>query len=254
MATVCGATMALMNAGVPISSMVGGIAMGLLEGEPGVFQAITDITGFEDSLGLMDFKVAGTTKGINAIQMDIKYKGGLPQSVFVQALDQAKQARLHILGEMSKVLSQPNKEMSPLVPRFYSVSIDPNKVGGVIGSGGKIIKEIIEKTGTTIDIEGSDVNIYGKNKAGIDLAILWVKILADQVEHGMILDGQVARIAEFGLFIDIAPGRAGLVHISKIPREKQAQLDKNYAIGSAIKVVVLEVEKESGKIRLGLVA
>ena len=254
MATVCGTTMALMNAGVPIKAMVGGIAMGLLQGEPGVFQAITDITGFEDSLGLMDFKVAGTTEGINAIQMDIKYKGGLPRSVFGKALAQAKQARLHILGEMSKVMSEPSKEMSPLVPRFYSVSIDPNKVGGVIGSGGKIIKEIIEKTGTTIDIEGSDVNIYGKNKEGIDLAILWVKILADQVEQGMILDGEIARIAEFGLFVDIAPGKAGLVHISKIAREKQNEMDKFYPIGSKIKVVVLDYEKESGKIRLGLTA
>jgi len=252
MATVCGATMALMNAGVPIKGMVAGIAMGLLEGEPGNFQAITDITGFEDSLGLMDFKVAGTVEGINAIQMDIKYKGGLPRSVFGKALEQAKQARLHILSEMSKVMSEPNKEMSPLVPRFYSIAIDPNKVGGVIGSGGKIIKEIIERTGTTIDIEGSDVNIYGKDKAGIDLAILWVKILADQVEQGMVLDGIVARTADFGLFVDIAPGKAGLVHISKIPREKQNELDKHYPFGSDIKVVVLDYEKESGKIRLGL--
>jgi polyribonucleotide nucleotidyltransferase len=254
MATVCGTTMALMNAGVPITGMVGGIAMGLLEGQAGQFQPITDITGFEDSLGLMDFKVAGTTDGINAIQMDIKYKGGLPRSVFVKALDQAKRARLHILGEMRKVMSEPSKEMSPLVPRFYSLSIDPNKVGGVIGSGGKIIKEIIEKTGTTIDIEGSDVNIYGKNKEGIDLAILWVKILADQVEQGMQLDGEIARIAEFGLFVDIAPGKAGLVHISKIPRDLQAQMDKHYPIGSKLKVVVLDYEKESGKIRLGLVS
>lgn len=254
MATVCGTTMALMNAGVPIKAMVGGIAMGLLEGQPGVFQAITDITGFEDALGLMDFKVAGTTEGINAIQMDIKYKGGLPRDVFIKALDQAKQARLHIIGEMSKVMSEPNKEMSPLVPRFYSIAIDPNKVGAVIGSGGKIIKEIIEKTGTTIDIEGSDVNIYGKNKAGIDLAILWVKILADQVEQGMTLDGEIARIAEFGLFVDIAPGKSGLVHISKIAREKQNEIDKHYPIGSKLKVAVLDFERETGKIRLGLVA
>ncbi|MBP6869509.1 polyribonucleotide nucleotidyltransferase [Candidatus Babeliales bacterium] len=251
MATVCGTTMALMNGGVPIKAMVGGIAMGLLEGKPGQFQAITDITGFEDALGLMDFKVAGTTEGINAIQMDIKYKGGLPRNVFEKALEQAKRARLHILGEMSKVMSEPNKEMSILVPRFYSISIDPNKVGGVIGSGGKIIKEIIEKTGTTIDIEGSDVNIYGKHKAGIDLAILWVKILADQVERGMILDGEIARTAEFGLFVDIAPGKAGLIHISKVPREMQNQLDTHYPIGMKLKVTVLEFERETGKIRLG---
>lgn len=251
MATVCGTTMALMHAGVPIKSMVGGIAMGLLEGKPGQFQAITDITGFEDGFGLMDFKVAGTTQGINAIQMDIKYKGGLPRQIFEKALDQAKQARLHIIGEMSKVMSKPSLEMSPLVPKFYSIPIDPNKVGGVIGSGGKIIKEIIEKTGTTIDIEGSDVNIYGKSKEGIDLAILWVKILADQVERGMVLEGQVARVAEFGLFIDIAPGKSGLIHISKIQKDMQNQLDKHYPIGMKLKVTVLEFEKETGKIRLG---
>ena len=252
MATVCGSTMALMNAGVPISSMVGGIAMGLLVDEEDNFKTITDITGFEDSLGLMDFKVAGTEKGINAIQMDIKYKGGLPRSVFGQALDQAKDARLHILGEMKKVLSAPSEDLSPLVPRIVSVAIDPNKVGAVIGSGGKIIKEIIEKTGTTIDIEGSDVNIFGKDKEAIDQAVLWVKILADQLDRGITLDGEIARLADFGLFVDIAPGKSGLVHISKIPREKQRELDVHYPIGSHIKVVVLDYDAESGKIRLGL--
>lgn len=252
MATVCGTTMALMDAGVPIKNMVGGIAMGLLAGEPGEFQTITDITGFEDSLGLMDFKVAGTTEGINAIQMDIKYKGGLPRSVFGKALAQAQRARIHIIAEMSKVMSKPKEELSPLVPRIVTVSISPDKVGGVIGSGGKIIKEIIEKTGTTIDIEGSDVNIFGKNKEDIEKAVLWVKILADQVERGITLDGIIARVADFGLFVDIAPGKAGLVHISKIDREKQRDLQTHYPIGDHIKVTVLDYDRETGKIRLGL--
>ncbi|MBM18132.1 MAG: polyribonucleotide nucleotidyltransferase [Epsilonproteobacteria bacterium] len=252
MATVCGTTMALMDAGVPISDMVAGIAMGLLHAPGGKFQAITDITGFEDALGLMDFKVAGTYKGINAIQMDIKYKGGLKREVFEQALEQAKQARLHILDEMSKVMSSPKAELSPLVPRMISLDIDPNKAGGIIGSGGKIIKEIIEKTGTTIDIEGSEVFIFAPPGSNLDQAVLWVKILADQIEQGMILDGIIARTADFGLFVDIAPGKSGLLHISKIARDKQQQLDKHYPIDSDLKVKVLDYDRETGRIRLGL--
>ncbi len=251
MATVCGTTMALMDAGVPIKDMVAGIAMGLLHNSTtGKFQAVTDITGFEDALGLMDFKVAGTRSGINAIQMDIKYKGGLPKEVFEKALAQAKDARLFILDKMSQVLSEPKKELSPLVPRMITLQIDPNKAGAVIGSGGKIIKEIIEKTGTTIDIDGADVNIFGAPGSNIEQAVAWVKILADQLESGIVLKGTIARLSDFGLFVDIAPGKAGLLHISKIPRERQNQLDQFYKIGDVIDVRVMEVDRESGKIRL----
>lgn len=250
MATVCGSTMALMDAGVPISDMVAGIAMGLLHSEQGGFQAITDITGFEDALGLMDFKVAGTSKGINAIQMDIKYKGGLKREVFEKALAQANQARLHILGEMSKVMAQPKQELSPLVPRMISIQIDPNKAGAIIGSGGKIIKEIIEKTGTTIDLEGSEVFIFGGPGSKVDQAVAWVKILADQIERGMVLDGIIARTADFGLFVDIAPGKSGLLHISKIARDKQQQLDTHYPIDEHVKVKVLDYDPDTGRIRL----
>jgi polyribonucleotide nucleotidyltransferase len=251
MATVCGSTMALMDAGVPISDMVAGIAMGLLhDANSNEFQAITDITGFEDALGLMDFKVAGTRAGITAIQMDIKHKGGLPRPVFEKALKQAKQARLFILEEMSKVMDKPNKELSPLVPKMVSIEIDPNKAGAVIGSGGKIIKEIIEKTGTTIDIDGSEVNIFGAPGSNIELAVAWVKILSDQLEPGTILTGTIARLSDFGLFVDLAPGKAGLLHISKIPRDKQQFLDDHYQIGDQLQVKVQEVDRESGKIRL----
>ncbi|MBI2352636.1 polyribonucleotide nucleotidyltransferase [Candidatus Dependentiae bacterium] len=253
MATVCGSTMALMDAGVPISDMVAGIAMGLLQVSGEKFQAITDITGFEDALGLMDFKVAGTRNGVNAIQMDIKYKGGLKRDVFVQALEQAKQARFHILDEMAKVMSKPNAELSPLVPKMISIQIDQNKAGAIIGSGGKIIKEIIEKTGTTIDIEGSEVFIFGAPGSNIDLAVSWVKLLADQIEVGAVVEGVIARTAEFGLFVDIAPGKAGLIHISKIPRAKQQQLDKYYQIGEKIKVKIADYDTESGRIRLDFV-
>ena len=250
MATVCGSTMALMDAGVPITDMVAGIAMGLLPKAEGQFQAITDITGFEDALGLMDFKVAGTRKGVNAIQMDIKYKGGLKKEVFEKALEQAKRARLHILDEMSKVMDKPKSELSPLVPKMISIQIDGNKAGAIIGSGGKIIKEIIEKTGTTIDIEGSEVFIFGAPGSNIDLAVSWVKILADQIEIGAVFEGIIARTAEFGLFVDLAPGKAGLLHISKIPREKQNELDTHYPIGELLKVRVLDYDTDSGRIRL----
>ena len=253
MATVCGTTMALMDAGVPLRNMVGGIAMGLFQGSNGAFHAVTDITGFEDSLGLMDFKVAGTKDRINAIQMDIKFKGGLPRSVFTAALEQAKNARIHILGEMSKVMNKPNAELNQLVPRMISFEINPNKVGGVIGSGGKIIKEIIEKTGTSVDIDGSKVNIFGKDVAAVKQAEIWVKILADQMDIGAILPGEIARIADFGLFVDIAPGKSGLVHISKIPRNHQNAIDNYYRPGDLITVEILDYDPESGKIRLGLV-
>lgn len=251
MATICGGIMALMDAGVPVKGIVGGVAMGLLEGEKGQFQAITDITGFEDSLGLMDFKVAGTENVINAIQMDIKYKGGLPRQVFEKALTQAREGRIHIINEMKKVMAAPNKELSPLVPRMITISIDPSKVGAVIGSGGKIIKEIIEKTGTTIDIEGSDVNIFGMPQADIQTAIGWVKILAGQIDRGLKINGVIAKTAEFGIFVDIAPGKAGLLHISKIPRELQQDLDKHYVVGERLLVEVLDYDLETGKIRLG---
>lgn len=251
MATVCGSTMALMDAGVPVTDMVAGIAMGLLHDiSAGQFQSITDITGFEDALGLMDFKVAGTRSGITAIQMDIKHKEGLPRDVFVKALAQAKQARLFILDEMSKVMAKPNAELSPLVPRMIAIAIDPNKAGAIIGSGGKIIKEIIEKTGTTIDIDGSEVNIFGAPGSNIDLAVTWVKILADQLEPGVVLPGIISRLSDFGLFVDLAPGKAGLLHISKIPRDKQRELDRHYQIGDKIDVRVTDIDNESGKMRL----
>jgi len=250
MATVCGSTMALMNAGVPITNMVAGIAMGLLGDSSGNFQSITDITGFEDALGLMDFKVAGTRDGINAIQMDIKYKGGLPRLVFEKALAQAREARLFILDEMSKVMNAPNAELSPLVPRMIAIQIDPNKAGAIIGSGGKIIKEIIEKTGTTIDIEGSEVNIFGAPGSNIDLAVTWVKILADQIERGTVLPGTIVRGSDFGLFIDIAPGKSGLLHISKIPRERQQHFEDYYKLGDVVNVRITDIDPDSGKMRL----
>jgi len=254
MATVCGSTMALLDAGVQVSSMVSGVAMGLLRSSKGKYQAITDITGFEDAFGLMDFKIAGTKDGITAIQMDIKHKGGLPREVFEQALGQSRDGRLDILGSMQKVMSGPRSELSPLVPKIISFPIDPDKIGAVIGGGGKVIKEIIEKTGTTIDIDPEGkVNIFGGPDAEVEKAIHWVKVIAGQIKAGDTFNGTVARIADFGLFVDLVPGQAGLMHVSAIPREKQRSLDKSYPIGSTLPVRVLDYDPETGRIRLGLI-
>ncbi len=253
MATVCGSTMALLDAGIPISHMVSGIAMGLLRSSSGTYQALTDINGFEDAYGLMDFKVAGTTEGITAIQMDIKYKGGLPREVFEKALDQAREGRLHIMKEMQTVMSEPRAEMSPLVPKIISFNIIPDKIGAVIGGGGKTIKEIIEKTGTTIDI-GPDgrVNIFGGPEADLEKAIKWIKVIAGQLHVGEVFKGKVVRLADFGIFVELVPGQSGLLHISAVPREKQRNLDKDFPIGSSLDVKVMDYDSETGRIRLAI--
>ena len=254
MATVCSATMAFLDGGVTIKDMVGGVAMGLIKGKTSEFTVLTDISGFEDAFGLMDFKVAGTEKGITAIQMDIKYKGGLPREIFEKALAQARDGRIHILGEMKKVMSQPNKELSTLVPQVISIKIPTDKIGAVIGSGGKVIKEIIEKTGTSIDIEDDGtVKIFGQPGNGIELAVEWVKVLAGKIESGAIYNGIVKRTADFGIFVELVPGKDGLVHISMIPRENQQNLQAAYPLGSAVKVEVVEYDSELDRIRLRLV-
>lgn len=253
MATVCGSTMALMDAGVPVSAMVSGVAMGLLCSSKGKYQALTDITGFEDNFGLMDFKVAGTRDGITAIQMDIKHRGGLPREVFEQALTQAREGRFHILDAMQKVMKEPRAELSPLVPKIISIQINPDKIGAVIGGGGKIIKEIIEKTKTTIDIDESGrVNIFGGPEADIEKAINWVKVIAGQINVGEVVNGIVARIADFGIFVDLVPGQAGLLHVSAIPRDKQRTIVNDYPVGSTLRVRIMDYDPETGRIRLGL--
>ena len=254
MATVCSATMAFLDGGVPIKDMVGGVAMGLIKGKTSDFTVLTDISGFEDAFGLMDFKVAGTDKGITAIQMDIKYKGGLLREVFEKALAQARDGRIHILGEMKKVMSQPKTELSGLVPQVVTLKIDTDKIGAVIGSGGKVIREIIEKTGTSIDIEDDGtVKIFGQPGQGIDLAVGWVKTLAGKIEKGALYNGIVKRIADFGIFVELVPGKDGLVHISMFPRESQNNLQASYPIGSHLQVEVVEYDSELDRIRLKLV-
>lgn len=254
MATVCGSTMGLMSGGVPIRKMVSGVAMGLLGSPQGTFQALTDINGNEDAYGLMDFKVAGTAQGITAIQMDIKYKGGLPKAVFQAALDQAKRGRLHILQEMQKVMSAPNPTLSDLVPRVVTFKVPVDKIGAIIGSQGKVIKDIIAKTGTSIDIESDGlVKIFGQPGPQLDLAVSWVKVLGGLIDKGSIYKGIVRRITDFGLFVELAPGQDGLVHISMIPKSMQSNLPKYFPPDKEVTVEVLDYDTGTGRIRLKLV-
>ena len=254
MATTCGGTMALMQAGVPIKAMVSGIAMGLLKSKNGKFQVLTDISGIEDAFGLMDLKVTGTDKGITAIQMDIKYKGGLTREIFEAALEQSKKGRLHILGEMRKCMSVPNPTLSDLVPKYVSVKIDTDKIGAIIGSGGKTIREITEKTKTEIDIEPDGlVKIFGGPEADLQGAVAWVKTLAGQIEIGTKFAGKIKRIAEFGLFVELVPGLDGLVHVSNIPREKQRDFAQQYKVDDVVMVEVADYDHSTGRIRLRMI-
>lgn len=253
MATACGSTMALMQAGVPIKKMVGGIAMGLLMDKAGKTAVLSDISGFEDDFGLMDFKVVGTYDGVTAIQLDIKYKGGFSREVFESALAQAREGRLHILGEMSKVMNKPNEQLSDLVPKVTTLHVAPDKIGGIIGGGGKTIREIIEATKTTIDIESDGlVKIFGGPEANTELAIRWVKVLAGQIEVGTVFKGKMRKFADFGIFVELVPGVDGLVHISNIPRHMQRTFAKDLKLDDLIKVEILDYDDVSGRISLRL--
>jgi len=254
MATTCGATMALMCAGVPVKAIVGGIAMGLLRSDDGQIAVISDICGIEDAYGLMDFKVTGTKKGVTAIQMDIKYKGGFSREVFERALAQAMQGRLHIIGEMCKVICEPRPELSDLVPKVTTVKIDPDKIGAIIGGGGKTIKEITETTKTQIDIEQDGlVKIFGGPDSDTARAVRWVKTLGGLIEEGDTYEGKVRRIAEFGLFVELVPGLDGLVHISNIPREHKHTFAKEYKVDDVVVVRVLNYDPATGRVGLKLI-
>ena len=246
--------LALMDAGVPIRAMVSGVAMGMLVNKKGDVRVITDLTGFEDAFGYMDFKVAGTKDGITAIQMDSKLKDGIDLTVLYNALKQARDGRLHILHEMSKVLSAPKAEVSSLVPRIVSFKVPKEKIGAIIGTGGKVIKEIIEVTDTKIDIEDNGVvNIFGHPGDKLDKAVNWVKTLAGLIERDSVYHGIIKRRAEFGLFVEIVPGQQGLVHISTVPKNEQQEFFKKYADGDLVAVKVLDYDAESGKIRLKII-
>ncbi len=250
MATVCGASLSLMDAGVPIKSPVAGVAMGLvLEGSR--YKVLTDILGDEDHLGDMDFKVAGTEGGVTALQMDIKVEGVTPEIMKV-ALEQARAGRLHILGEMNKVISAPRSNMSEWAPSIITLKIDPEKIRDVIGKGGAVIRQITEETGTTIDIENDGtVKIASVNGTAGREAQRRIELITADVEVGQIYEGKVVRLMDFGAFVTILPGRDGLVHISQISNERVERVSDKLKEGDVIRVKVLEVDRQ-GRIRLSM--
>lgn len=250
MASVCGSSLALMDAGVPLKAPVAGIAMGLVkEGEQ--FAVLTDILGDEDHLGDMDFKVAGTSEGVTALQMDIKI-AGITEEIMEIALEQALQARLHILGEMNKVISETRTELNPNAPMTMSLKIDPDKIRDVIGKGGATIRSICEDTGASVDIDDSGmVKIFAEDSEKAQAAYDRVYGITAEAEIGKIYEGSVTRIVDFGAFISILPGRDGLVHISQIADERVEKVSDYLQMGQTVEVVVLDIDSR-GRIKLSM--
>ncbi|MBD1386633.1 polyribonucleotide nucleotidyltransferase [Mucilaginibacter rigui] len=253
MATVCAGTLALMDAGIKISNPVSGIAMGLITNEMGTKYAIlSDILGDEDHLGDMDFKVTGTKNGIVAVQMDLKING-LSYEVLTNALNQAKDGRLHILGEMAKTMAAPREDYKPHAPRIVMIKIDKEFIGAVIGPGGKIIQEMQRETGATISIEEKDnqgfVQVFADNKAAIDAALGRIRAIASKPEVGEIYEGKVKSIMPFGAFVEIMPGKDGLLHISEIDHRRIETMDGIFNVGDEVRVKLLDVDKQ-GKLKL----
>lgn len=250
MASVCGTSLALMDAGVPTRAHTAGIAMGLVkEGEK--FAVLTDILGDEDHLGDMDFKVAGTGQGITALQMDIKIDG-ITEEIMRLALDQAREGRLHILGIMEKVISKPRIEMSAYAPRILNMRIPPDKIRDVIGKGGATIRSITEETGTVVDIsDDGAIKVAAADLSACEEAVRLIEKLTADVIVGTIYEGTVVKLADFGAFVSILPGKQGLVHISQISKERVEKVSDKLAEGQVVKVKVLEIDKQ-GRIRLSM--
>jgi len=252
MASVCGSSLALMDAGVPISAPVAGVAMGLIK-EADDYAVLTDILGDEDHLGDMDFKVAGTSSGVNALQMDIKIQG-ITKEIMETALAQARDARMHILGEMNKAIAAPREEVSAFAPRYITIKINPDKIRDVIGKGGATIRSITEETGASIDIDDSgNVKIASVDMEAGNEARRRIEQITADVEVGTIYDGKVAKLMDFGAFVTILPGKDGLVHISQICEERVQNVSDKLTEGDIVKVKVLEVDKQ-GRIRLSMKA
>lgn len=253
MATVCAGSLALMDAGVPLKGGVSGIAMGLITDKEGNYAILSDILGDEDHLGDMDFKVAGTSKGITACQMDIKIDG-LSEALLIEALNQAKAGRETILNEMNKTISASNAELKPHTPRIVELKIDKEFIGAVIGPGGKIIQGIQAETGATLTIEESGdfgiVQIFGNNKESIDRAVAWVKGIASKPEIGTIYDGTIKNVVEFGAFVEILPGKEGLLHISEIDWKRIPSMEGIFNTGDKVQVKLIEIDNKTGKLRL----
>lgn len=243
-ASICGGSLALMAAGVPIKSTVAGIAMGLVK-EGDTFTVLTDIQGLEDHLGDMDFKVAGTKDGITAIQMDIKIEG-INREIMEIALKQAFEGRMFIMEKMEAVISEPRKEVSENAPKIELMKIDPSKIAGLIGPGGKTIKAIIEETGVSIDIEDDgSVSIFGKDSEGMKKALQLVKAQTQSVELNAVYDGKVTKITKFGAFVEVLPGKEGLLHISEISDKRVAKVEDVLKEGQIVKVKVITLEDEN---------
>lgn len=252
MASVCGSSLALMDAGVPVKAPVAGIAMGLVK-EGDRFVVLSDILGDEDHLGDMDFKVAGTAEGISALQMDIKIEG-ITEEIMKQALQQAKAGRLHILGEMAHGLTAPREELSDYAPRLLTIKIHPDKIREVIGKGGSTIQAITKETGTQIDIQDDGtIVIASVNAIAAQAAKARIEQITSDVEPGRIYEGKVAKIMDFGAFVTILPGKDGLVHVSQISSERVERVGDKLKEGDVVKVKVLEVDKQ-GRIRLSMKA
>ncbi len=250
MASVCGTSLSLMDAGVPIKAPVAGIAMGLVK-EGDKFTVLTDILGDEDHLGDMDFKVAGTKDGINALQMDIKIQG-ITKEIMEQALEQAQVARLHILDEMNKVISTPNTEVSDFAPRYSTMKINPDKIREVIGKGGETIRGIAEKTGAQVDIDDTGaIKISAVNGEAANAAKKMIEDITAEAEVGKVYDGKVMKIMEFGAFVNILPGKDGLVHISQISDERVEKVTDHLSEGDEVKVKLLEIDRQ-GRMRLSM--
>ncbi|HLZ28813.1 MAG TPA: polyribonucleotide nucleotidyltransferase [Chloroflexota bacterium] len=252
MASACGSTLALLDAGVPLKAMVGGVAMGLITEDgtaKGKYAILTDIQGFEDALGDMDFKVTGTRTGVTAIQMDIKVDG-LTEEILGKALAQAREGRLVIIEKMEAVISQPRAEVSRFAPRITTIKINPDKIREIIGPGGKMIRKITEETKTTIDIQDDgSVNIGSNNADNTQKAVDWIRSLTREVEAGEIYTGKVTRVLPFGAFVEIVPGKEGLVHISELANYRVPSVEDVVKIGDEIQVLVTEIDRQ-GRVNL----
>jgi len=252
MASVCGTSLSLMDAGVPLKAPVAGIAMGLIK-EENRFAVLSDILGDEDHLGDMDFKVAGTTEGVTALQMDIKIDG-ITKEIMGAALDQAKEGRLHILEKMNEVISTHREELSEYAPRYITMKINPDKIRDVIGKGGAVIRSITEETGASIDIDDDgSIKIASVDKSAGEEARRRIEEITADIEVGKIYEGKVARIMDFGAFVTVLPGKDGLVHISQISEERVENVSDKLSEGDVVKVKVLEIDKQ-GRVRLSMKA
>jgi polyribonucleotide nucleotidyltransferase len=252
MASVCGTSLSLMDAGVPLKAPVAGIAMGLIK-EENRFAVLSDILGDEDHLGDMDFKVAGSNEGVTALQMDIKIDG-ITKEIMHAALEQAKEGRLFILGEMAKVIEKPREDLSEFAPRYITMKINPDKIRDVIGKGGATIRAITEETGASVDIDDDgSIKIASVDKAAGEEARKRIEEITADIEVGKIYEGKVARIMDFGAFVTVLPGKDGLVHISQISDERVENVSDKLSEGDVVKVKVLEIDKQ-GRVRLSMKA